>query len=108
LFLAAGTLCPNVKSVFIECHRWVEGRPVDGDEFLGWFNEQVTLGVIEEGKRDSIFIRIHNHPVLHALVDGIAQYLYKSILFYQYQYDYENKVKLIKQYIFKMEKSYLN
>jgi hypothetical protein len=46
--------------------------------------------------------------VLHALVDGIAQYLYKSILFYQYRYDYENKVKLIKQYISKMEKSYLN
>ena len=76
MFLAIGTLCPDVKPVLIECHRRVESRPVLGDELLGRFDVQVTLGVIEEGKGDSILVGVHNNPVLHTLIDSIAQYLY--------------------------------
>jgi hypothetical protein len=75
LFLATRTLCPNGKSVFIICHRFVESWLVLGEQFLAWFKEQVALGVIEKGERDPFFIRIHNYPVLHTLIDGIAEYL---------------------------------
>lgn len=75
LVLSTRSFHPNVESVFIICHWWVQGWPLLCHKLLSWFNKQITLGVVKEGQGNTVFYGVHNHPVFYTLVYCIAQHL---------------------------------
>lgn len=79
LRFAPGALIPDVEPVLVEGHRRVKRRQVPGgDQIRRRGDGDVALGVVEEREGYALLLGVHQHPVLHALVHGVAKYLSMS------------------------------
>lgn len=78
LSFATWSFGPNVNPVLIKSHWRIKTWPILTHELFCRLNHQITLRVVKESQRDSIFVWVHYHPVLYALVYCIAQDLYTT------------------------------
>lgn len=75
LGFASRTPQSNEEPVFVERHGRVESRSVGSHKLLYGLYGYVALWIVEEGEGNALFAWIHNHSMLHALVDCVAQNL---------------------------------